>query len=105
MLTIHSALNFIAGTIMFVFSGVLYQGSFTKNVRAYSFYTASTAAWGIATGIYIFVTKEYELVLLALRFLYATGIPTAAAFYYFSVVHANEEADHSTLGRMLALGS
>jgi hypothetical protein len=104
MLTFYSAINFIAALVMFTFSAFLYQGSTQKNIRAYTFYTASTASWALAIAVYLFLTKEnYDLALLVVRFLYTTGITTGVGFYYFTVVHNDDATNHSKLRRTLSI--
>lgn len=90
---------------MFVFSSFLYQGSSDKNIRAYTWYTASTAFWGIANGLYVFFIPHVQdlYVLYALRVLYSTGIPTCAAFYYFSLFQRNPNGNYKRVGFLLAL--
>lgn len=104
MITFYSSINFIAAAIMFAFSVFLYQGSSEKNIRAYTFYTASTACWGLGIALYVYFSwEQYTLMLYALRYAYATGIPTAAAFYYFSRLQRDPNGSHKLMARILQI--
>lgn len=103
MITFYSSINFIAAAIMYAFSLFLYQGSSEKNIRAYTLYTASTACWGLGIALYVYFSgDQYTSMLYALRYAYATGIPTAAAFYYFSRLQKDPDGDHHLTAKILA---
>ncbi|MBI1975550.1 MAG: hypothetical protein HYS59_00935 [Candidatus Vogelbacteria bacterium] len=90
MLTVFSALNFVAAAIMGLFALVTYRGGPTENTRAYARYVGWTALWALSIGIFLYIDPHEEKnLLLAVKLIYWIGTTIATSWFYFTLVYPN----------------
>lgn len=95
MLTIYSAINFLAAIVMVTFAVVVYSGAKNSETRVYAVYSLFTGLWGLAIGMALFFQEPNDVyVTQSIRASYWLGLGTAILFHYFSRIHRDDPLKH-----------